>query len=102
MTKGKTYNFSLGEFSDDYSYGIQIMVVSSKGLVFEIDDVEGIQYFSEVSSRELDSGWLTADYQYTATKDNRILCINFKKNAGGNFAETDRINLINNFKIEEV
>lgn len=102
LTKGKTYNFSLGEFSDDYSYGIQIMVVSSKGLVFEIDDIEGIQYFPEVSSRELDSGWLTADYQYPATKDNRILCINFKKNAGGNFSETDRINLINNFKIEEV
>jgi len=78
------------------------MVVSSKGLVFEIDDIEGIQYFPEVSSRELDSGWLTADYQYPATKDNRILCINFKKNAGGNFSETDRINLINNFKIEEV
>lgn len=102
LTKGNTYNFSLGEFSDDYSYGIQIMAASSEGLIFEVDDVEGVQYFSEVSGRELDSGWLTADYQYTATKDNRILCVNFKKNASGNLAEADRVNLVNNFKIEEV
>lgn len=103
LTKGKTYNFSLGEFSDGYYYyGIQIMVASTKGLVFEVDDVEGIQHFSEVSSRELDSGWLTNDYQYTAEQDNRILCVNFKNNASSNLSETDRINLVNNFKIEEV
>lgn len=100
LKKGKTYKFSLGEASTNYYYGVQIFTASQSDLKFEITDET--QHFDSVPTRDIDTGWIKNDYEYTVTDDNQILAVNFKNNDSRTLAENDREVLFANFTIEEV
>lgn len=100
LKKGKTYKLSLGEASTDYYYGVQIFTASQSDLKFEITDET--QYFDSVPTKDIDTGWMKNDYEYTVTDDNQILAVNFKNNDSRTLAENDREVLFANFTIEEV
>lgn len=100
LKKGKTYKFSLGEASANYYYGVQIFTASQPDLKFEITGEP--QYFDSVPTRDIDTGWIKNDYEYTVTDDNQILAVNFKSNDSRTLAENDREVLFANFTIEEV
>lgn len=100
LKKGKTYKLSLGEASTDYYYGVQIFTASQSDLKFEITDET--QYFDSVPTKDIDTGWIKNDYEYTVTDDNQILAVNFKNNDSRTLAENDREVLFANFTIEEV
>lgn len=100
LEKDKTYKFGLGEASTNYYYGIQIFTASQSDLKFEITDET--QYFDSVPTRNIDTGWIKDDYEYTVTDDNQVLAVNFKSNDSRTLAEDDREVLLANFMIEEV
>ena len=100
LKKGKTYRFGLGNASAGYSFGVQIMVASAPGLVF--NSTPGIEvYHNTVTSREVDTGWMQTDYLYTPTEDNRIFTMNFKHESV-TMDETNYQELLENVVIEEV
>ena len=79
---------------------MQILVASASGLSF--DSVHGDHlYFNTVTSREVDTGWLQADYTYTPTESNRIFTMNFKRTSG-EFSDSHYAELMANVVIEEV
>jgi len=100
LKKGSTYRFSLGGAASGYYFGVQILVASTSGLSF--DSVHGDHlYFNTVTSREVDTGWLQADYTYTPTESNRIFTMNFKRTSG-EFSDSHYEELMANVVIEEV
>lgn len=100
LKKGTTYRFSLGNAPAGFHFGVQIMVASAPGLVF--DSTAGAEaYHSTVTAREVDTGWMQADYTYTPTEHNRIFTVNFKHDSG-EINETHRQQLLENIIIEEV
>lgn len=101
LENGKTYRFSLGSVSSVYRYGVQILVASEPGLTFPVEDGQEVLYTS-VTSRTVDTGWLQADYQYTATGENLILAVNFKHTDEAILGQEDYAALLENFVIEEV
>lgn len=100
LEKDKTYKFSLNEASTNYYYGVQIFTASQSDLKFEITDET--QYFDSVPTRNIDTGWIKDDYEYTVTDANQILAVNFKSNDSRTLVEDDREILLANFTIEEV
>ena len=99
LKKGSTYRFSLGG-AEGFSYGVQIMVASSAGLVF--DSTEGIEvYHNTVVSREVDTGWMSTDYTYTPAEHNRIFTMNFKYGDAA-MDESHYQQLLENVVVEEV
>ena len=100
LKKGSTYRFSLGDAASGYYFGVQILVASASGLSF--DSVHGDHlYFDTVTSREVDTGWMQADYTYTPTESNRIFTMNFKRTSG-EFSDSHYAELMANVVIEEV
>lgn len=100
LKKGVTYRFGLGNAPAGFHFGVQIMVASAPGLVF--DSTAGAEaYHSTVTAREVDTGWMQADYTYTPTEHNRIFTMNFKHD-NGEVNETHRQQLLENIVIEEV
>lgn len=100
LDKGKTYKFSLGDVSG-YCYGVQVFVATEAGLTFEIVEGENSTYRT-VKARPVDTGWITADYEYTPTEDNCVFVVNFKKDTEDFLTEDDRKILLANFTVKEV
>lgn len=101
LKNGSTYRFSIGDVASTYSFGVQIMQASTGGLVF--DSTDGIEtYHNTVTSRLVDTGWMTSDYEYTVTGDNQIFTMNFKINSGADFTTNDYTRLLASIVIEEV
>ena len=102
LAVGSKYTFTMGSKYNSYLYGIQIMKVPKSGITFEYDleSAEQTTYFNEVSSRTVDTGWLSEDYTYECTTDNEILCVNFKLVSNGNFNDAHCEEIKSNFKID--
>ena len=101
LKNGSTYKFSIGDAASKYSFGVQIMQASEGGLVF--DSADGAEYhYNTVTSRLVDTGWMTNDYEYTVNGENQIFTMNFKITNGSNFTASDYATLLANVVIEEV
>lgn len=101
LENGRTYRFGIGDAATGYYYGIQIMKASEAGLTFERVENQTV-FYSSVTSRLVDSGWMQADYEYTAGEDNLIVTMNFKNLANTNLDEEDFQILFDNVVFEEV
>lgn len=102
LKNGSKYRFSIGEAANTYSFGVQIMQANASGLEFDHGEYLTESYFNTVTSRLVDTGWMTSDYEYIATGDNLIFTMNFKITADGWFTENDFATLLANVVIEEV
>ena len=79
LQSGKTYHFSLGSAKDTYAYRIFVMTASEPDLTFPKGE-SGIIYYNTITSCVYDSDWQNDDLVYTASGENLVLAVNFKKN----------------------
>lgn len=101
LKKGASYQFSLGSAASSYTYGVHIMTANAAGLTFDYV-AEEMVYYSSVTGRIVDTGWMTADYTYTAAEENLILLVNFKRADDCAMTADDRAALLAGFTIQEV
>lgn len=101
LTSGKTYRFGIGTAAGVYAYGVLIMEACEPGLVFSYATDRNV-YYSTVIAGTVDTGWLQTDYSYTATTENSIVAVNFKRVDGNALTEEDYTVLLENFVMEEV
>lgn len=99
LKNGATYNFSLGAAASGYRYRVIVMTANAPGLSF--DYVANTDtYYSSVTSQNLDSGWINADYTYVAQEENLILAVALRRSDWQVLTDDDYAAL-DNFTITE-
>lgn len=101
MDYGIQYRISLGAAAAAYMFDVQIMVAKSAGLTYPYVAGTTVSY-NTIGKRLIATGWRTEDYQYTATQNNLVLSLNFKRANGAAMTATDYALLLNNLVIEEL
>lgn len=88
LQSGKTYHFSLGSANNTYSYQIKVMQASEPDQEFPYVANNTI-YYNTVRASLYESEWVTDDLVYTATQENLVLAVNFKRNVAASISESD-------------
>lgn len=101
LEAGKTYRFGLGSIGDTYAFGIMVMLASGPDQTFPYV-ADNITYYNTVAALTLDSGWMQEEFTYTATQENLVLSINFKRLNGAVMGVEDYELLQANFTMEVV
>lgn len=102
LKNGTTYKIGIGDAASGFNFGVLVLQANAPDLLF----TPGANYseisYASVTSKLADPGWRTADYTYTATRDNLILCVNFRNSSNTAMTQSDIEILLENFVFEEV
>lgn len=100
LTKGASYGVGFtDELSSTYAFGVMVFVASGTDRTFEY--VAGAdKYYDTVTGCAIDSGWQATAYDFTATEDNMVLAMNFKRLDGAAMSESDYVTLFEHLIFE--
>ena len=101
MKYGETYRFGIAVYPNPYSYNLQVMVTAAPGATFPYVADSSVHY-GAAKSQLYNSGWTQNVMSYTASRENLILAVNFKRTDGTAMTQDDYDALQNSFFIETV